>query len=200
MTTMMTQTNGRARKSLGDQIDRLDAILDGLADALNQAVAQAVREAVAVAVRAALAEALTHPDLRQRLVPAAEAGPRLSPIKRLLAAARRTASRGTAAAGRFFRWLGGATCRLPATLQRLAATGLRRLASGARRLPGLTWRLRGPVLLALGIGGVVGWGCYVAGPLIASTFGGLAGAAETLSARARRLQGRPMSATRGAKA
>jgi hypothetical protein len=33
MTT--TTTNGRTRKSLAEQIDRLDAILDGLADALN---------------------------------------------------------------------------------------------------------------------------------------------------------------------
>jgi hypothetical protein len=191
MTTMMTQTNGRARKSLGDQIDRLDAILDGLADALNQAVAEAVQQTVAVAVKAAVAEVLAHPDLRPRLTPEPEAGPRLSPLKRLLAAARRTAGRGTVAVGRFCRWLGGAVCRLPAAMRRLAATSLRRLASGARRLPALTWRLRGPVLLALGVGGVVGWGCYVAGPLIASTFGGLAGAAETLSARARRLQGRP---------
>jgi hypothetical protein len=191
MTTMMTQTNGRARKSLSDQIDRLDTILDGLADALNQAVAEAVQQTVAVAVRAAVAEVLAHPDLRPRLTPEAEAGLRPSPIKRLLAAARRTANRGTAAVGRFFRWLGGAVCRLPAMTRRLAAASLRRLAVGARRLPGLTWRLRGPVLLALGVGGVVGWGCYVAGPLIASTFGGLAGAAETLSARARRLQGRP---------
>ncbi len=52
--------------------------------------------------------------------------------------------------------------------------------------------MRGPVLLALSVGGVVAWGCYVAGPVIAATVGGLAGAAETLSARARRLQMRPM--------
>ena len=48
------------------------------------------------------------------------------------------------------------------------------------------------MLLALSVGGVVAWGCYVAGPLIAAAVGGLAGAAETLSARARRLQMRPM--------
>jgi hypothetical protein len=76
--TMTIATNGRARKSLADQIDRLDGILDGLAGALNEAVVQAVRQAVTVAVKAALAEALAHPDLRQRLTaaPAAEVGPR----------------------------------------------------------------------------------------------------------------------------
>jgi hypothetical protein len=35
MTTTSTMTNGRTRKSLAEQIDRLDAILDGLAESLN---------------------------------------------------------------------------------------------------------------------------------------------------------------------
>ncbi len=70
MTTMMA--NGRARKSLADQIDRLDGILDGLADALNQAVAEAVKEAVAVAVRAAVAETLANAELRRRIMPTVE--------------------------------------------------------------------------------------------------------------------------------
>jgi hypothetical protein len=205
--TMAIATNGRARKSLADQIDRLDGILDGLAGALNEAVVQAVRQAVTVAVKAALAEALAHPDLRKRLTaaPAAEVGPRPSLLKRSLAAARRTAKRMTAAVGRFGRRVGGAVRRLPAMTGRLARaswrkawTGVRRLAAAARRLPALIWRLRGPVLLALSVGGVVAWGCYVAGPLIASAVGGLAGAAETLTARARRLQMRPMAMPSGA--
>ena len=53
-------------------------------------------------------------------------------------------------------------------------------------------------MLALSVGGIVAWGCYVAGPVIASAIGGLAGAAETLSARARRLQMRPMVVSAGA--
>jgi hypothetical protein len=203
MTTTTMISNGRARKSLADQIDRLDGILDGLADALNMAVAQAVKEAVEVAVKAALAETLAHPALRSRLAsaPAVEQGPRPSALKRLLAATRRTFSRVTAGVGRFGPWVFGAVCSLPATTRkiagascRLARTVLRQLSAAVRRLAGLTWRLRGPVLVALSVGGVVAWGCYVAGPLIASTIGGLAGAAETLSARARWLQGRPMAA------
>src|SRR5262245_9810386 len=73
-TTMSTTTNGRARKSLAEQIDRLDQILDGLADSLNEAVAaavqQAVGEAVAAAVQAAVVEVLTNPELQKRLHPA----------------------------------------------------------------------------------------------------------------------------------
>ena len=38
-TTMHTDTNGRSRKSLAEQIDRLDHILDGLGEGLNEAVA-----------------------------------------------------------------------------------------------------------------------------------------------------------------
>src|SRR5262245_21192598 len=64
-------TNGRARKSLAEQIDRLDGILDGLADGLNEAVAQAVHQAVAgaaeQALRGALSEVLAHPEVQARL-------------------------------------------------------------------------------------------------------------------------------------
>ena len=33
--TITTNTNGRVRTSLASQIDRLDALLDGLAEAIN---------------------------------------------------------------------------------------------------------------------------------------------------------------------
>src|SRR5438045_2724737 len=101
MTTALATNNGRARKSLADQIDRLDSILEGLAGALNEAVVQAVRQAVTVAVKTALAEALAHPELRQRLVaaPTVELGPRPSLLKRLRAATGRTVNRITTAAG-----------------------------------------------------------------------------------------------------
>src|SRR4051794_12796843 len=62
-----TSSNGQVRKSLAEQIDRLDHILDGLAEGLNEAVATAVQEAVGVAVKeavtAVIAEVLTNPDL-----------------------------------------------------------------------------------------------------------------------------------------
>src|SRR5436305_219821 len=66
--------NGRARKSLEHQLDRLDAILDGLADALDGAVADAVREGVGRAVKEAVqvvvAELLTNPDVAKKLAEA----------------------------------------------------------------------------------------------------------------------------------
>jgi len=193
----MTAPNGRARPSLAQQIDRLDTILDGLADALNEAVSQAVRQAVTTAVKAALTEALANPDLRARLEPTADPGQKTSPIKRLLAAARRAAAKTAAAIGR----LPAMTRRLAVASWRLAGAGFRRLWAGAKRVPSLMWRLRWPLLFAVSVGGAVGWSFYVlATPRIASAIGGMLAAANALSARARRLQARPAAMTRGPKA
>ena len=54
--TTKVNTNGQARKSLSEQLDRLDAVLDGLADGINDTVVMAVKEAVGAAVQAVLAE------------------------------------------------------------------------------------------------------------------------------------------------
>lgn len=56
--TMSPSVNGRVKKSLAFQLDRLDSILDGLADALNSAVSDAVRETVGQAARDAVRVAL----------------------------------------------------------------------------------------------------------------------------------------------
>jgi hypothetical protein len=60
-------TNDRPRKSLAEQLDRLDAILDGLSEALQGAVADAVQHAVGLAVKDAvhgvLSELLANPEV-----------------------------------------------------------------------------------------------------------------------------------------
>lgn len=67
MATMIQSPVRVTRKSLADQIDRLDTILDGLSDALNESVADAVRGVVGTAVRQAvqlsLQEVLDNPEL-----------------------------------------------------------------------------------------------------------------------------------------
>ena len=89
-----TNADGRARKSLAEQIDRLDAILDGPSEALQGAVTAAVTEAVGVAVKEAvqgvLAEVLTNPALQEKLrgmagppPPAADPPPAATPASRL---------------------------------------------------------------------------------------------------------------------
>jgi hypothetical protein len=63
--------NGQQRKSLAGQIDRLDALLDGLAAGLNESVAAVVQEAVGLAVkeavRAVLSEVLQNTELLAQL-------------------------------------------------------------------------------------------------------------------------------------
>src|SRR5262245_13370918 len=72
MTTVMTRpgSNGRTRPSLGDQLDRLDGILNGLADALNQSVTAAVSAAVGNAVREAVEAATREMAARSALTSA----------------------------------------------------------------------------------------------------------------------------------
>ena len=68
-TTMNSGLNGRLKKSLAYQLDRLDTILDGLADALNGAVANAVRESVGQAAREAVKVALAEALLQAEKTP-----------------------------------------------------------------------------------------------------------------------------------
>ncbi len=65
----MTATlNGRPpRKQLGDQLARLDSILDVLADALPAAVADACKEGAKQAMKEVVLELLTNPDVRALL-------------------------------------------------------------------------------------------------------------------------------------
>src|SRR6266481_4333878 len=90
--TATMQTNGQVRKSLAEQIDRLDKILDGLADGLNEAVVTAVKDAVSLAVQEAVkvvfTEVLTNPDLLAKVrgmtvQPAAEVMPKTTLRDRL---------------------------------------------------------------------------------------------------------------------
>ena len=62
-TAVETLPNGRVRKTLASQLDRLDGILDGLADALNESVAAAVEKAVGNVIT----EILTNPAFTDRL-------------------------------------------------------------------------------------------------------------------------------------
>jgi hypothetical protein len=148
----MTTTNadGRARKSLAEQIDRLDAILDGLSQALEGAVATAVSQAVGVAVKEAvqgvLAEVLTNPALQEKLrgmagppPPAADPQPVATPGSRL--------KERLAGLGRRARSLGGRAGSCLAVLwQRVRAArplGVAALALGAGVLAGVVAHFAG---------------------------------------------------------
>ena len=171
MTTKMS-TNGQARKSLSEQIDRLDAMLDGLADGLNDAVAAAVKEAVGVAVKeaiqAVLREALANPELLARLASVAKPAPQPTPK-----AAKPQASWKQ-------RWAGvynAVTAKLNAARKWCGRCwqGVRRRAAGVWTRVVMLAGYRRQLLIAAGVGVTVGVAPYMAGPWLAAAFSGLGG-------------------------
>ena len=159
-----------ARQTLAAQLDRLDAILDGLAEAIPAAVADAVRAAVAQAVReavqAALSEVLATPTLLNRLreggdsMPAADPAPLLGQVRQprrppvrvhaLLTEARQFGTRLRTTAG-----------------ERLGAS---RVWAGRQYDRFRPWRK--PTLAALGIAATVSILGYALGPVAASILSG----------------------------
>ena len=78
MSASATMVNGRPRKQLSEQLDRLDSIIDGLCEGLPQAVAEAARDGTRLAVKDAILEVMTNPELRgliQNLAPTPPAPP-----------------------------------------------------------------------------------------------------------------------------
>ncbi len=152
MTTTM-HANGQVKKSLAQQIDRLDGILDGLAEGLNEAVAGAVKEAVGRAVKeavqAVLSEVLSNPDLlgllRGTLASQVSAEPQQPP-------AESAPPRTNGPLKRAWKWAGGMVRRLGS---RLAALG------GHLRM---VRRFKVELATALMIGAGAGVAAYYAGP------------------------------------
>jgi hypothetical protein len=198
MSTTTTTTNGRTRKSLAEQIDRLDAILDGLADALNEAVADAVTAAVQEAVHAAVIEVLTNAELRKRL--GVVQTPATQPSAPVVVCLADTASR-------CWNWLAGAwdtakavartagskvveaanRCLIAgrAKLQEVREQAGRKARTGwmlVLALAALARRFRKQVVVALTVGVLVGVVFYLGGREIASVGCGLAGFAGSLLA------------------
>jgi hypothetical protein len=80
MSATTTATNGKPRKQLSDQLDRLDSILDAIAEGLPGAVTDACREGARQAVKDAIIEVLTNPELRALVAPRPEPVPAEVPI------------------------------------------------------------------------------------------------------------------------
>jgi hypothetical protein len=200
-----TNSNGQVRKSLAEQIDRLDHILDGLAEGLNEAVATAVQEAVGVAVKeavsAVITEVLTNPDLlaliRASLAPAAPPAPNplWSKVRGLCSV---VASAAKAAWGKAVGAVKQAVGKVTLVVSDCVDAARTRVVNAykqarafvqgvcafLRASKGVARQLCKPVLVALGVGITVGLGCYLAGPVIASAVSGLAGFAGSLLASA----------------
>jgi len=197
MTTTTTNPNGRIRKTLASQLDRLDDILDTLANGLNEAVTTTVRDAVSDAVRdavkLAIIEIVTSPEL-QELLRATQ--PQMTePIEvpvatlvkpgigeRLWGAMKCTGKKIAGMMGWTCNRVRNGLSSCWTALKQLTLKVSRRVVTMAKGTWNLlsfagsfAWLLRKPLLLGIGIGTLIGVGCYLAGPLVASTFSGIAG-------------------------
>ena len=180
-----TLTNGRSRKSLAEQIDKLDSILDGMADGLNEAVVSAVKEAV----RAVLTEVLTNPELLARLhVAQPIAAPEPPRPSRWLA----RAWDGVRSA---LRWMGeevvvcrmrlGQACgsvreQVAETTRRFHSRSVRFLVAGGSMLLRMRWLLA-PTLAAAALAGLTGIAAYHLGPWMAAGVSGAGGLGTALA-------------------
>jgi hypothetical protein len=190
MTTTLnpnTTTNGRIRKSLAEQIDRLDHILDGLADALNQSVADAVKQAVTLAVQEAiqgiLAEVLANPDLLAKLRGLVSQSTATTSAPVTAAAPAVTPSRVGTLTGKVGSWLGRGWRSVRQACTSVVGNVANALSAAKR--PWQTIRqFRFPLLTALGVGIAVGVLAFCGGPFIAAVTGWIAGFVTTLAAQA----------------
>jgi hypothetical protein len=169
MSATATAANGRPRKQLSDQLDRLDTIIDCLAEALPAAVADACKEGARAAVKDAIVEIVSNPELRARVAPqpapVAEASapepetPSLwVRLKAKLAAARDAVA---VAVGR----------AKDAVVRRCVVAGDAVVALG--HMTGEQIRVRRILLVALGVGAVVGLACLVVPQTTAAVVGGI---------------------------
>jgi hypothetical protein len=195
-----TNANGRQRKSLASQIDRLDEMLDGLADGLNGAVADAVKGAVAIAVqeavRAALTEVLSNPAVLAKLqpvqpAPAAEPAVAVPTLSERLASCGNWAAEKVQSAGACIRTGLGRVRALGSALIGHATQGAgvvlettsRKVCQVARRCR-LLWHIRYQLALALGVGLILGVAGFFAGPILSAAASALCGFIVTLAAQA----------------
>jgi hypothetical protein len=182
---MTTTTNGRERKSLAEQIDRLDGILDGLAQGLEQAVVAAVQAAVGLAVREAVQvvvrELLANPDFLKARAAAGgtpEATP--APAEAPKAGFKERLSR---LCGRVKAGVRGAVQAVGVACGKVLG-GARRVAFATHDRLGIVVRFRVPLLLALAAGTIAGTAAYFAGPWAAAGLAWLAGFITTLTVQA----------------
>jgi hypothetical protein len=186
MQTMLT--NSKVRKSLSEQIDRLDKILDGLAEALNGAVADAVTQAVSLAVKetvqSVLTEVLSNPELRAQFQGSAVTPITADAYPVIRSTATSLVDRVTQNAAHLANWC---TTRLHAMAQlgRRVVQQVARVATDLRaRVQGLRLFVR-PLVAALLLGVATWIAAYCVGPWLAGLVGGAGGLSLRLARSAR---------------
>jgi hypothetical protein len=177
-----TKTNNHVRKSLAEQIDRLDSILDGLAEALNEAVAIAVKEAV----HAVLTEVLTNPAIAEKLrgmaAPAYQSV-NATPKPGLLGRLRRCWSWIKQGVWSICQAVGNLIQQGPQTCRTLVRRMCQNWTSFWTKVQAVR-HYKMQMLTAAGVGMAVGTAAYFAGPWLAAGVSAIGGVATTLAVQA----------------
>ena len=180
--TATMRMNGQPRKSLAQQLDRLDSMLDGLADGLNEAVAQAVGNAVRLAVETALAQFMNNPEILAKLVPQAPPAPVPEPARAAEAKPSEKPSilqRAVNAGKRAIRGVADTAADCVATVKRRVP----QLLESGKAAVQVIWSNRLTLGIAVAGGLAFGVGCYLAGPLVSAACSGVAAGAIAFSVR-----------------
>jgi hypothetical protein len=173
-----TTFNGKShRKTLADQLDRLDGIIDALASGLNETVAEVVKQAVSVAVQQAvegLVQAvLTNPELLRGLI--AKVMPTASTDNEPQSAEPSEPAKPSRLA-RACNWV-----------RRSCAAFQQKLGKGLTAMRKRLWvvrRFKVQLITALGVGFTAGTAAYFAGPWLAAGVSAMGGIATTLAVQA----------------
>jgi len=158
--------NGRQRRTLNDSITRLDEMIDGLSEAIpatiRDTLKDAIAESIAEGVKVAVVQVLSNRDLQEALQPKPRRGLLREKLHDSIQRARNAVSR----------WVKYALSPFMAIPRRLG----QRFRS--------VYAFRKPLLIALGIGTVVGFVAAWTPPWFAATISGIGSAAISLTVHA----------------
>src|SRR4051794_32373628 len=162
MSNMNTPSvNGKApRKTLAQQLDHLDTIIDVLADGLNETVADVVKEAVTASLQALLSNADLLRHLATRVTPPAPE-PLDVPEKKAGHAARMTDR-----LRKGWEKVKAAVSGKVSNVRKSVSGMTRRIGQRLTTAWHLTKQCRKPVVIATCVGLLVGMGSFLAGPVV----------------------------------
>jgi hypothetical protein len=178
MNAVLSNHRPPRRRSLSDEVDRLDRILDGLAEAIDETIADAAREGARLASREAIHEVLANAELQatwlaggRNLPPDSVDRPRL------------TSAGGTDLTDRV-RVVGPAVARVVRSAVAQCVSSAASLAKSLEEIVAAAWRVVGAILPTVIAGLAGGLGAYSVATYAGAVPSALAGACVAMAVRA----------------
>ncbi|CAN5346316.1 hypothetical protein BH11PLA2_BH11PLA2_52340 [soil metagenome] len=177
--------NGRPRKQLSDQLDRLDEVINGLEEFLPQAMADAARDGIRQAFRDVVSELITDPTtldrIRNAIVP--NAVPSVVPAEPAITAFTRLKARLQSIRGKF---VAGAAAAIRSVIsvghliRKSAADRYRTVKSRCQLLTLLALPLKSMAIVGIGIGVAVMAISYLAPHHVSAAISGCGASLSTM--------------------